>query len=61
MDGGRSEAGGKELLEGCVAGAVNTTLNYQDTYSRMGDDELLRLASQWDTLTEPAQAAVTAD
>lgn len=40
---------------------MNTTLNYQDTYSRMGDDELLRLASQWDTLTEPAQAAVTAE
>ena len=27
----------------------------------MGDDELLRLASQWDTLTESAQAAVTTE
>jgi hypothetical protein len=38
-----------------------STLNYQDTYSRMGNDELLRLASQWDTLTESAQAAVTTE
>ena len=35
--------------------------NYQETYSRMGDDELLRLASQWGTLTEPAQAALAAE
>jgi len=27
----------------------------------MGDDELLRLTSQWQTLTEPAQAALTAE
>jgi hypothetical protein len=32
-----------------------STLNYLDTYSRMGDKDLLRVASQWDTLTEPAQ------
>lgn len=37
------------------------TLNYQDTYSRMGNDELLRLTSQWATLTEPAQAALAAE
>ncbi|MBI3661651.1 MAG: hypothetical protein HY234_01175 [Acidobacteria bacterium] len=36
-------------------------LNYQQTYSRMGDDDLLRLASQWQTLTEPAQAALGAE
>ena len=35
--------------------------NYEETYSRMSDDELLRLASQWGTLTEPAQAALTAE
>lgn len=40
---------------------MNTTLNYQDTYSRMSDDELLRLVSQWDSLTEPAQVAVAAE
>lgn len=35
--------------------------NFQDTYSRMSDDELLRLASQWNTLTDPAQTAITAE
>jgi len=37
------------------------TLNYQDNYSRMSGDELLRLTSQWATLTEPAQAALAAE
>jgi hypothetical protein len=37
------------------------TLNYQDIYSRMGDDELLRLTSQWATLTETAQSALAAE
>jgi hypothetical protein len=36
------------------------TLN-QDNYSRMSDDELLRLTSQWATLTEQAQAALAAE
>jgi hypothetical protein len=33
-------------------------LDYEKSYSGMGDDELLRLASQWQTLMEPAQAAL---
>ena len=33
-------------------------LNYKKSYLEMGDDELLRLASQWPTLTEPAQEAL---
>ena len=37
------------------------TLNYQDNYSRMSDDELLHLTSQWATLTETAQAALAAE
>ena len=37
------------------------TLNYQDNYSRMSDDELLGLTSEWTTLTEPAQAALAAE
>ena len=36
-------------------------LNYEKSYSEMGDDELLRLVSQWQTLTEPAQAALAAE
>jgi hypothetical protein len=40
---------------------VGVAINYQETYSRMGDDELLRLASEWGALTESAQRAVTAE
>jgi hypothetical protein len=36
-------------------------LNYQENYCAMSDDELLRLASQWQTLTEAAQAALAAE
>jgi hypothetical protein len=36
-------------------------LDYGDAYSRMRDDELARLASQWKTLTEPAQEALAAE
>jgi hypothetical protein len=36
-------------------------LNYQDNYARMSDAELLRLTAQWTTLTEPAQAALSAE
>jgi hypothetical protein len=43
-----------------LARKVNT-LDYQDTYSRMSNDDLLRLTSQWATLTEPAQAALAAE
>jgi hypothetical protein len=34
---------------------------YQETYSRMGDDELLHLVPQLHTLTEAAQAALAAE
>lgn len=37
------------------------TLNFQDKYTQMRDDELLRLSSEWTTLTEPAQAALAAE
>jgi hypothetical protein len=36
-------------------------LNYQDNYSRMSDEELLRVTSEWTTLTGPAQAALAAE
>jgi hypothetical protein len=36
-------------------------MNFEDTYSRMDNDELLRLTSQWTTLTEPAQVALAAE
>src|SRR5215469_6030402 len=36
-------------------------MNFEDTYSRMDNDELLRLASQWTTLTETAQVALAAE
>lgn len=36
-------------------------MNFEHTYSRMDNDELLRLTSQWATLTEPAQAALAAE
>ena len=33
-------------------------MNFEDTYSRMHNDELLRLTSEWKTLTESAQVAL---
>jgi hypothetical protein len=36
-------------------------MNFADTYSRMDNDELLRLTSQWTTLTDPAQVALAAE
>ncbi len=36
-------------------------MNFKDTYSRMGNEELLRLTSEWTTLTEPAQVALAAE
>jgi hypothetical protein len=36
-------------------------MNFEATYSRMDNDELLRLTSQWATLTEPAQVALAAE
>jgi hypothetical protein len=36
-------------------------MNFEDTYSRMDNYELLRLTSQWATLTEPAQVALAAE
>lgn len=36
-------------------------MSFEDTYSRMDNDELLRLTSQWATLTEPAQVALAAE
>lgn len=36
-------------------------MNFEDTYSRMANDELMRLTSQWATLTEPAQVALAAE
>jgi hypothetical protein len=37
------------------------TINFEDKYSRMDNDELLRLTSEWTTLTEPAQMALAAE
>jgi hypothetical protein len=36
-------------------------LDYKQSYLEMGNDELLRLASQWPTLTEPAQEALAVE
>jgi hypothetical protein len=36
-------------------------MNFEDTYSRMDNDELLRLISQWAALTEPAQVALAGE
>jgi hypothetical protein len=36
-------------------------MNFEHTYSRKDNDELLRLASEWATLTEPAQVALAAE
>lgn len=36
-------------------------MNFEDTYSRMDNDELLRLTSEWTTLTEPAQVALASE
>lgn len=36
-------------------------MNFKDTYSRMDNDELLRLTSEWTTLTEPAQVDLAAE
>jgi hypothetical protein len=38
-----------------------TTMNFAETYARMGNDELLQLSSEWATLTSPAQAALAAE
>lgn len=42
------------------SGGVNS-MNFEETYSHMDNDELLRLTSQWKTLTEPAQAALATE